>query len=150
MYSGKGGMGMNFLDYKYFRIEGKELADNTMRGKGMFSLCWSLINNDVLEEEDEDLYKEIDKWFAEELPFPEACVNRERVICFFKMEHNESELLKLIKPALWLLDRYKVPYFVILTNDPGEIIYEDKYQIVVKVEDAVIDHYVHTWMGKED
>ncbi|MBR2523738.1 MAG: hypothetical protein IKE53_04795 [Clostridiales bacterium] len=120
------------VKYKYMRIQGQELAANTMHGKGIFSMCWQLIQNDVMEEEDADLYKEIDSWFAEELPWPPQCKNREKVICWFKTENTE-EMMKMIRPALWLLEKYKHPYFLVYTNTPGEIVYEDKYQVVVKV-----------------
>ena len=136
-------------NYKYVRIQGRELAANTMYAKGIFSMCWKLIQDDVMEEEDADLFKEIDSWFAEELPFPPLCNSRERVICFFKTE-NTDEMMKMIRPALWLLEKYHHPYYVVYTNDPGEIIYEDKYQVVVRVEDPIIEYYVHTWAGKED
>ena len=136
-------------NYKYVRIQGRELAANTMYAKGIFSMCWKLIQDDVMEEEDADLFKEIDSWFAEELPFPPPCNGRERVICFFKTE-NTDEMMKMIRPALWLLEKYHHPYYVVYTNDPGEIIYEDKYQVVVRVEDPIIEYYVHTWAGKED
>ena len=136
-------------NYKYVRIQGRELAANTMYAKGIFSMCWKLIQDDVMEEEDADLFKEIDAWFAEELPFPPPCNGRERVICFFKTE-NTVEMMKMIRPALWLLEKYHHPYYVVYTNDPGEIIYEDKYQVVVRVEDPIIEYYVHTWAGKED
>ena len=138
------------MDYKYVRIQGRELAASTMYAKGIFSMCWKLIQDDVMEEEDADLYKEIDAWFAETLPFPPVCSEgKERVICFFKTE-NTKEMMKMIRPAMWLLEKYHHPYYVVYTNDPGEIIYEDKYQVVVRVEDPIIEYYVHTWAGKED
>ena len=58
------------LNYKYVRIQGQELAANTMYAKGIFSMCWQLIQNDVMDEEDVGLFKEIDSWFAENLPWP--------------------------------------------------------------------------------
>ena len=51
--------------FKYVRIQGQELAENTMYAKGIFSMCWDLIQNDVMDEEDRGLYEEIDDWFAE-------------------------------------------------------------------------------------
>ena len=120
------------VNYKYVRIQGQELAENTMYAKGIFSMCWKLIQDDVMEEEDADLFKEIDSWFAEELPFPPPCNSRERVICFFKTE-NTVEMMKMIRPALWLLEKYNHPYFLVYTNTPGEIVYEDQYQVAVKV-----------------
>ena len=56
------------MSFKYVRIQGQELAENTMYPKGVFSMCWQMIQNDVMEQEDEDLFKEIDGWFAENLP----------------------------------------------------------------------------------
>ncbi len=124
--------------YKYMRIQGRELASNTMYAKGIFSMVWKLIYDDEMEEEDADLYKEIDKWFVDNLPFPDVCMQKEKVVCFFKTE-NYDEMIKMIRPALWLLEKYNHPYFLVYTNSPGEIVYEDKYQVAVKVEDMIIE-----------
>ena len=136
------------MNYKYMRIQGREIAANTRYASGVFSMVWKLIQDDVMDEEDAEFFKEIDAWFVENLPFPEPCMKKEKVVCFFKTENSE-EMMKWMRPALWLLERYHHPYYLVYTNDPGEIIYEDKYQIVVRVEDPVIENYEHTWPGKE-
>ncbi len=134
-----------YLNYKYLRIQGLELANETKYAKGVFSMCWKLIQEDVMEEEDADLFREIDDWIAEDLPYPPQCMNRERVICFFKTE-NAKEMLKRIRPALWLLERYHHPYYVVLTNTPGKIVYEDQYQVVVEVDGRIhIDGEQEAW-----
>ena len=120
------------MHFKYVRIQGAELAENTMYAKGVFSMAMQLIQNDVMDEEDRGLYEEIDSWFAENLPWPPQCKRQEKVVCFFKTE-NSKEMMQWMGPVLWLLDKYKHPYYVVYTNTPGEIVYEDKYQIVVKV-----------------
>lgn len=122
------------MDFRYVRIQGRELAENTMYAKGIFSLCWQMIQDDEMEQEDEDLYREIDDWFAENLPWPEPCKRQENVVCFFKTE-NTDEMMKMIRPALWLLERYGHPFYLVYTNTPGEIVYEDKYQVAVKTDD---------------
>ena len=138
------------MHFKYVRIQGRELAANTMYAKGVFSMCWKLIQDEVMDEEDAELYKEIDKWMAEILPFPPQCMNKEKVVCFFKTE-NADEMLKLIRPALWLLERYNHPFYVVYTNTPGEIVYEDQYQVAVRVDgELTIEEYEHTWVGKDD
>ena len=124
---------MSTLKFKYVRIQGNEFARNTMRAKGIFSMCWQLIRDDVMDEEDAELFKEIDAWFAENLPFPPQCRNQEPVVCWFKTENSE-EMLRMIRPALWLLDKYNHPYFLVYTNTPGEIVYEDRYQIAAKTD----------------
>ncbi len=131
--------------YKYVRIQGQELAANTMYAKGVFSMCWQLVQDDVMDEEDAGLFKEIDSWFAENLPYPPQCKNQEKVVCFFKTE-NSVEMMKMIRPALWLLERYNHPYFLVYTNTPGEIVYEDKYQVAVRVSGELqIDGLQESW-----
>lgn len=141
---------MDISRYKYVRIQGQELAANTMYAKGIFSMCWQLIQNDVMDGEDQDLFREIDSWFAEELPWPEPCKRQEKVVCFFKTENTE-EMMKMIRPALWLLEKYNHPYFLVFTNSPGEIVYEDKYQIVVKVSGTLqIEPVQPNWSPKQE
>ena len=137
----KAGNGDITVKFKYVRIQGKEIADNTNYAKGIFSMCWNLIQQDVMDEEDAALYREIDAWIAEMLPYPEPCMKQEKVICFFKTE-NYEEIGKLLAPAMWLLEKYNHPFYMVCTNFPGEIVYEDKYQVAVKVDDmeAVIEH----------
>ena len=140
---------MNPTVFKYVRIQGKELARNTMYAKGVFSMCWQLIQNDIMEQEDADLYREIDGWFAEHLPWPPPCKRQEPVVCWFKTENSE-EMLKMIRPALWLLERYEPPYFLVYTNSPGEIVYEDQYQIAARVDGFLqIDELQPSWSPEE-
>ena len=132
------------MQYKYMRIQGRNLVVNTLTGKGIFGLCMELIRDKKMDQEDEDLYMEIDSWFSENLPWPEPCRKQEKAICYFKTE-NADEMVKWMKPVLWLLDRYSIPYYVVLTNSPGEIIYEDQYQIVAKTDDIVIQPVPKSW-----
>ena len=125
------------MNFKYVRIQGKELAANTKYAKGIFSMCWQLVQDNTMDEEDAGLFKEIDSWFADKLPFPPQCKNQEKVICYFKTENTE-EMMRYIRPALWLLEKYNHPYYVVYTNFPGEIVYEDEYQVVVKVDEHII------------
>ncbi|MBQ0014308.1 MAG: hypothetical protein KBS82_03195 [Oscillospiraceae bacterium] len=125
------------MNFKYVRIQGKERAPKTNYAKGIFSMCWSLIGQDIMDEEDTSLYLEIDKWFSEILPYPPICNSEAKVICYFKTE-NTDMMMKLITPAMWLLEKYNHPYYVVYTNFPGEIVYEDEFQVVVKVDDSVI------------
>lgn len=136
---------MGKLEFKYVRIQGKELARNTMHAKGIFSMCWQLIQDDVMEQEDVDLFKEIDGWFAENLPWPPQCKNQEPVVCWFKTE-NSDEMLKMIRPALWLLEKYNHPYYLVYTNFPGEIVYEDQYQVAAMSDGVLqIDEIQKSW-----
>ena len=133
------------MQFKYVRIQGREHSWVTKDPKGIFSMCWQMIQDDVMEQEDVELYHEIDSWFAENLPWPPPCKRQEPVVCWFKTENSE-EMLKMIRPALWLLERYDHPYFLVYTNTPGEIVYEDQYQIAAKVDGFLqIDELQKSW-----
>ena len=141
---------MSSLKFKYVRIQGKEIARNTMYAKGIFSMCLQLIKNDVMDEEDASLFREIDGWFAENLPWPPQCRRQEPVVCWFKTE-NSDEMLKMIRPVLWLLEKYHHPYFLVYTNDPGEIVYEDHYQVAAKTDGFIqIDDVQPSWSPPEE
>lgn len=139
-----------FIDrYKYVRIQGKALARNTMHAKGVFSMFMQMIQQDIMEEEDKELYLEIDSWFAENLPWPPPCKRQEPVVCWFKTE-NSDEMLKMIRPALWLLERYDVPYYLVFTNTPGEIVYEDHYQVAARTDGRLqIDELQPSWSPED-
>jgi hypothetical protein len=137
------------MKFKYCRIQGKELAANTRAGKGIFSMLNQMVTDGVMDEEDVGLFKEIDSWFVEELPFPPQCKRQEKVICYFKTE-NSDMMMKMIRPLLWLLERYNHAYYVVYTNFPGEIVYEDQYQIVVKVDENVVIEDVQASWSPED
>ena len=123
------------MNCKYMRIQGREDSWVTKYPKGVFGMCWRLIMDGKMDEEDEKLFRDIDKWFRENLPEPEACKNGEKVITFFKTAGTE-EMQKMITPAIKLLDKYNHPYDIVFTNFVGTIIYEDKWQVAVRVEDG--------------
>ena len=50
---------------------------------------------------------------------------------------------------LRLLNRYDVPYYLVYTNTPGEIVYEDKYQIVARADDITIQPIPKSWSPEE-
>lgn len=121
--------------YKYMRIQGREDSYITKYPKGVFSLCWNLIRDHVLTEEEEKLFISIDNWFKDNLPEPEPCKNHEKVITFFKCCTTDS-MLKILEPAICLLDKYNKPYDVVYTNFVGTIVYEDEWQVAVSVSDG--------------
>ena len=123
------------MQYKYMRIQGRENSYVTKYPKGVFSLCWNLLRDGGVTEEERALFISIDEWFKENLPEPEPCVNHEQVITFFKCDAAKEMLAKL-EPAIALLEKYKKPYDIVCTNSVGTIVYEDEWQIAVKVADG--------------
>ena len=123
------------MDYRYMRIQGRENSYVTQYPKGVFSLCWNLIRDDRLSDEEKELFISIDEWFKIHLPEPEPCVRHEKVITFFKCDTTQ-EMRERLQPAMALLDKYQKPYDVVYTNFVGTIVYEDEWQIAVRVEDG--------------
>lgn len=123
------------MSYKYMRIQGREDSYITRYPKGIFSLCWNLVNAGVMDESEKEMFVCIDEWFKSRLPEPEPCVKREKVITFFKCD-TTRQMYEKLRPAIHLLDKYNRAYDVVYTNFVGEIVYEDKWQIAVKVEES--------------
>ena len=51
------------MEYKYMRIQGREDSYITKYPKGVFSLCWNLIRDEELTDEEKTLFISIDDWF---------------------------------------------------------------------------------------
>ena len=123
------------MQFQYMRILGRESSWITKYPKGIFGMCWRLIMDGIMDKEDEEKFRNIDQWFKNNLPEPELCKKGEKVITFFKTETTE-EMQEQIKPAMELLDKYNHPYDVVYTNFVGTIVYEDIWQIAVRVENG--------------
>lgn len=123
------------MQFKYVRIQGRELSYVTKQPKGIFAMCWRMIYDGVMSEVDAAVFEEIDNWFKENLPEPEVCRGgNQTVITYFKVATTGC-MLEQLKPAMELLDKYSHPYDVLYTNFVGEIAYEDEYQVAVRVAD---------------
>ncbi len=123
------------MQYRYMRIQGRDDSYVTKYPKGVFSLCWNLVRDNVLTEQEKAMFIAIDEWFKANLPEPEPCVNHEKVITFFKCD-STAEMAARLEPAIALLDKYGKAYDVVYTNFVGTIVYEDAWQVAVKVEDG--------------
>lgn len=66
------------MQFKYMRIQGREESWITKYPKGIFGMCWRMIMDGVMSKEDEELFRNIDQWFKDNLPEPEPCKNGEK------------------------------------------------------------------------
>lgn len=122
------------MKFKYMRIQGRELAYVTQYPKGIFGMCWRMVYDGVMSEEDAEIFKEVDRWFVANLVEPPMCkTGDQRVITFFKTE-NMEDMVRHIEPAMALLDKYNHPYDVVYTNFVGTIVYEDEFQVAVRLD----------------
>ena len=122
------------MEFKYMRIQGRELSYVTGYPKGIFAMCWRMVYDGVMEEADAKRFKSVNEWFEENLPNPPVCqTGNQKVITYFKVE-TTKEMQRQIEPAMALLEKYNHPYDVVYTNFVGEIVYEDEFQVAVLVE----------------
>ena len=120
---------------KYMRIQGRENSWITKYPKGIFSVCWRMSLDGKMRPEDEKTFRAIDAWFKDHLPEPECCRNGEQVITFFKTE-STAQMREMLAPAVDILDRYGHPYDIVYTNAVGAVVYEDPWQVAVRVQDG--------------
>ena len=117
---------------KYLRIQGRETAYRTQKPVGIFVLNWRRVRDNVYSEVDKALYWQTRQWFVENLLEPpfygEDNDNPEGAVTWFKTERC-SEMLEHIQPLTGLLERYDIPYDIVLTDYPGKIVYEDEWQV---------------------
>ena len=78
------------MKYKYMRIQGRETSYITKYPKGIFSLCWNLIRDEQLTNEEKELFISIDDWFKDNLPEPKPCKNHEKVITFLNVKVQQN------------------------------------------------------------
>lgn len=122
------------MKFKYMRIQGRELSYVTQYPKGIFGMCWRMIYDGVMSEQDAELFKAVNAWFEENLPEPPVCkTGDQKVITFFKTEAT-GKMIKQIEPAMALLEKYNHPYDVVYTNFVGNIVYEDEFQVAVQLD----------------
>ena len=96
--------------------------------KGVFGLCWNLVDAKAVSADDERLFRETEAWFVGNLPGPEPFKNREKVITFFKS--GADKMLEKACVLGALLEKYGRPYDVVYTN----IVYGNGWHIAVRVD----------------
>jgi len=52
------------MKFKYMRIQGRELSYVTQYPKGIFGMCWRMIYDGVMNEEDAEVFRDVDRWFV--------------------------------------------------------------------------------------
>lgn len=116
----------------YCRIQGRDTAYRTGKPVGLFAAGWRLIRAGVLTGEDEALFREVERWFRENLPEPPFYDDDEpgKPITFFKTA-SSGRMFEKVLPILTLFDKHAYPYDIVFTNFVGKIVYEDAYQVGV-------------------
>lgn len=99
---------------------------------GVFTAVDHLRRANRLSAEDEAAYLDIDDWFLDQLPTPPFYEdgNLIRAVTWFR-DPLPHEMLVRIDRLRMILTSHGVEHDLIRSADPGEIVYEDPYQVGV-------------------
>lgn len=118
----------------FFRVHTADLAYLTQRPRGLFTAVGKLVDARVLTEEETAEYWRQRHWFEAELPIPPfyADGNVLRAITWYKDNDSGREMFDRMGFYLAMGQKYGlVLYRTSARSVPGEVIYEDAWQIGV-------------------
>ena len=117
----------------FLRFEIEETDLDSGRKMGLFSAMGELVQDGILYDYEIELEQEIYSWFKKNLKVPRvqasnsAYYSRPDAISWFKS--SAVEHIDKMRQYAQLLDAHGVLVLQVKTERPGNIVYEDKYQI---------------------
>ncbi len=119
---------------KYYRIHEKDVAWATGKPRGVFVAIWKLLEKGLLSDAEEATYYENKKYFEEVLPVPPFYDegNPEKAITWYKNNSSGNAISEKMNFYFEMAKKYDLELFKTSTDSvPGEVIYEDEFQIAV-------------------
>ncbi len=116
---------------RYFRYCSDSISPHTLQRYGIYISVWHLIRDKKVTCGEEAAYWEARKWFEEHLPVPPYYQdgNPDRAVTWFKESAMDGHIVRELVIYRNLAEKYGINIELITSDDPGEIIYEDEYQI---------------------
>ena len=120
---------------KYYRIHTADIAYITKQPRGIFTAVWKLVDSGILSDEEEREYWINREYFEKVLPVPPYYEknNPQKAITWFKNNKKSDEIWDQMVFYRKICKKYGVKLFISECDEmPGELIYEDEFQIAVK------------------
>ena len=120
---------------KYFRVHEADIAYITQQPRGIFTVVGKLVENKVTTEEETTEYWKNREYFERVLPVPPFYEkgNPDRAVTWFKDTEAGRNIYEEMTFYRAMAAKYGVQLYVSECNElPGEVIYEDEYQIAIK------------------
>ncbi len=120
---------------RYYRIHTADTAYMTKRPRGIFTTVGKLVDSKTLTEDEEKEYWRNREYFEEVLPVPPFYKdnNPDGAITWFKDTPEGDGTWKQMSFYRDMCSKYNVKLYISECEGvPGEIIYEDEFQIAVK------------------
>ena len=135
-------------ELKYYRIHTKDIAYITQQPRGIFIAIWKLVESKTMNENEIKEYWKNREYFEKVLPVPPFYENGnpEKAVTWFKDTPEGNDIYKQMSFYRDMAKKYNLELYMSECDFvPGEIIYEDSFQIAVKncVRDGVKNHKIH-------
>lgn len=128
---------------RYFRIHTSDIAYKTNQPRGLFVAVWKLVEEKLLTDEEEKEYWENREYFEKALPVPPFYDhgNPDKAVTWFKDTDDGKRIYEEMSFYRNIAKKYGLKLYISECEEaPGEIIYEDAFQIAVinQKSDAII------------
>ena len=120
---------------KYYRVHTKENAYITGQPRGIFTAVWKLVEEGVMNEKEVETYWKNKAYFEKVLPVPPFYEqgNPEGAVTWFKDNAQGNDIYEQMTFYREMAKKYGTQLYKSECNEiPGEVIYEDDFQIAVK------------------
>ena len=149
---------------KYFRIHTSDIAWITQKPRGIFTTVGKLVEAKTLTEEETAEYWKQREYFEKVLPVPPFYEqgNPDHAVTWFKDTPQGQDIWRQLTFYREMCSKYGIKlYKTECTTLPGQVIYEDEFQIAVinEVEGLEVvvtelnedeKNFVHTFYGTID
>ena len=119
----------------YFRVHEADIAYMTQQPRGIFAVVGKLVENKVTTEEEAAEYWKNREYFERVLPVPLFYEqgNPDRAVTWFKDTEEGKRIYEEMTFYREIAAKYGVQLYMSECSElPGEVVYEDAYQIAVK------------------
>lgn len=120
---------------KCFRVHEADIAYITQQPRGIFTVVGKLVENKVTTEEEAEEYWKNREYFERVLPVPPFYEqgNPDRAVTWFKDTEEGKHIYEEMSFYREIAAKYGVQLYMSECSElPGEVVYEDAYQIAVK------------------
>ena len=119
----------------YYRIHTADIAYITQQPRGLFTAIWKLVEAKTLTEEETAEYWKNRQYFEKVLPVPPFYEkeNPDNAITWFKDTPQGNDIYQQMTFYRAMAKKHGLKLYISkCTELPGEVIYEDDFQIAVK------------------
>ena len=119
----------------YFRVHEADIAYMTQQPRGIFAVVGKLVDNKATTEEEAAEYWKNREYFERVLPIPPFYEqgNPDRAVTWFKDTEEGKRIYEEMTFYREIAVKYGVQLYMSECSElPGEVVYEDAYQIAVK------------------